>query len=148
MQLEAVEREVLKHLKEVTNPLVPLSTLFAHLESNGTLADMDRSKLEPFLRDHELFRVMDPPGLAADPEARAAFAELGLPVEPYVLLDTRVPGPRDVTAALILQMDGMATALTTAAKEASEKQKEQRLQKIEAMLKRVQAVREKLIAMA
>ena len=148
MALESIEREALRHLKEVSNPLVPLSTLVAHLQSDGTLGDISATELERFLRKHELFRVLDPPGFAADPESRDELGQLGLTTEPFVILDTRMPGPNDITAALVQQVDGMASALVTAAREARDKNDDDRLAKIETMLKRVETVRKKIISMA
>jgi len=144
MNLEEIEQKTLSYLKQVSNPLVPLDRLARYLKQNGVLGDMTEAELLTFLHRHELFRVMEPPGLGDDPGMNSAMASLGLNTKPYVILDTRIPTKADVVVGLDEQLLRMAEALIAAAAEAKEKGEDARREKIERMLDRIKAARKHL----
>jgi len=144
MSLEDIEQKTLSYLKQVSNPLVPISRLTRHLDDQGALGSIERPDLLRFLRNHELFRVMEPPGLAEDPAMRETIESVGFNAEPYVVLDTRVPSQKDVAENLNEQLLQMADALIAAVKEAREKDQMDRARQIEHVLNRLTAIRKRL----
>lgn len=140
MQLEDIEREAIEHLATVSNPLVPLESLVAHLNDRGALGSMDRDAVLKFIESHDRIKLMDPPGGDA---AADVFGS-----DPFVILDTRVPSAKEITIAFAAQLDTIASALVSAAKEAKAKNDSERLEKIESLLKRLDRVRGILAASA
>ncbi len=121
MNLEAIEQRTLKFLLESRNPLVPLESLMRHLSHHEDCAGASRADVLSFLRKHELFRVMEPPGLAEGGEAAKALAAAGLPVGPQVVLDTRIPDPFELARLMSIQMKTLTDAITSAMNAAREK---------------------------
>lgn len=144
MQLEDIEQRCLKYLKEAENPLVPIDRLMRHLEETGGVAGMTQKDLVDFLEAHELFRVMEPPGVSEQPGLRDMLAEAGLNTRPCAILDTRVPTQAHLVAGIDEQLLQMGDALTTARAEAAAQNDEVRAKRIEKYLERVAALRKQL----
>lgn len=144
MNLEAIEQRCLKYLMGVADPLVPFETLLRHVQEDEVCGDVSRSELLEFVRRHELFRVLDPAGVASDPEGAARLQAAGLPTGPFVVLDTRTPAPADLAGMLESQMTALIKALTTAAKEAHDAGETERMDQITRLLFTARKLRERL----
>lgn len=144
MQLEDIEQRCFQYLKDVDNPLVPVDRLIRHLEESGAAIAMSQAQFLDFLDSHELFRVVEPPGVAAQPGLQDMLAEAGLNTQPCVILDTRVPTQAHLVAGIDEQLLQMSDALATAREEAQAKNDEVRAKRIEKYLERVAALRKQL----
>lgn len=144
MNLEAIEQRCLAYLKQVSNPLVPLDTLMRYLERDAQCGVSSRQELLGFLREHELFRVIEPgldPGTAVGADDASA---LGLPGGPYVILSTRVPTRHQMAEMVFAQFETMVQALDAARSEAQRLGDAARVTKVNALLKRAEGIREHL----
>ncbi len=146
MNLEAVEQTCLSYLKQTERPLVPLDNLLTHLHRNPECADVGKGELLAFLRRHELFEVVEPVGLAADPEGEKAMAEAGLPVGPQVVLCTRVPSSREFAQMMHDQMMALIEALSRAVDEAQAEGQIEQVQKAGKLLDRAKMLRDRMAA--
>jgi hypothetical protein len=136
MNLEAIEQQSLNYLSEVSNPLVQISVLHAHLRDRGAAEDLSPAQLKSFLERHELFRVMQAPGGAESPPSEAGAS--------YVILATRVPTQAQISAMMLEQLLALEQALVTALAEAREIGDPARIGPVEEALRRVSALRDKL----
>lgn len=144
MNLEKVEQLCLDYLMQASRPLVPLDVLWAHLKEAPACADLSKQDLLGFLREHELFLVLDPPGAALDPNSSAALEQLGLSAGPQVVLSTRVPSPPELARMIKRQIDTMIEALETAYREAEQKGQARRAAKIQILVDKANRLRKKL----
>ena len=96
MNLEAIEQRVLRFLKQAKNPLVPFDQLLEYLQREEDLGAFTESELLDFLRDHELFEVVDPIQFDARDLQEADLNGAGLRLVPHVILTTRVPTERQM----------------------------------------------------
>lgn len=135
MNLEAIEQRTLRYLKQVTNPLVPLHVLTSHLRQDPECADFGDRELVEFLRDHELFRVMEPPDPTPGGESEDDY---------YVILDTRVPPPAELAERMNQELTKMTDALTNALDQARQQGNEQEAQQINALIARTEELHKKI----
>jgi hypothetical protein len=131
MNLETVEQRTLSYLMQVSNPLVRVDTLLAHLRDAADLHALDQGVLLDFLRKHELFRVLE----AADPEAGPG---------PFVILETRVPTARQLGEMMVGQVDRMIGALSAALDQALDAGDAMKAGEVQAVLFRAHELRRKL----
>ena len=144
MNLEAIEQKCLAYLKQVSRPLVPVDQLLRYLWRDEAFANVSERELLEFLRNHELFTVLDPIGLAAGPEGARALDEAGISVGPSVILEARIPAKGDLAAQMDAQLETLIASLETALGEAQEVSSAQRRKMLEALLSRASSLRERL----
>ncbi len=137
--MEAIEQRTLAYLKQVSNPIVPLATLQAHLAQGEDCSISDADLLD-FLHKHELFRVLEPMAAAGGPEASM------LPVRPGVILETRTPTQTQLVAHMLSELTILQEALDKALREAQRTADHERVQAVAGLLERVEGLRERLMA--
>ena len=136
--LELIEQKALKYLGLTVNPVVPVEALLSHLREDGLLESVSLPELLSFLRTHDLFRVFDIPRL-----------EEGEVVgRPAVVLDSRIPSNRDMLAFLYAELDKLEEALQEALRTARADANLERMREINALLDRLETIREKVKAQA
>lgn len=131
MNLETIEQRTLSYLMQVSNPLVRVDTLLAHLRDEADLRELNQGTLLDFLRRHELFRVIEAAEGAEGPG-------------PFVILETRVPTARQLGAMMMEQVDRMIGALTTALDLALDAGDAKKAGEVQAVLFRAHELRRKL----
>jgi len=144
MEIEAVEQKTLSYLKQVTNPLVPISRLLRHLRQDEALAALDERELLEFLRDHELFNVIETAGIGMELMAVDDLAAAGISMEPRVVLCTRVPTREQLGEQITSEFDSMVEALSAALTEARDEGHADRVRAIMKLLDRANALRGRL----
>lgn len=118
MNLERIEQRCLNFLKQSTNPLVPLDTLLAYVRRDDECLEVDGPGLAAFVRQHELFRLIDPPEMPVGPDGVSALQNLGFRAQPLAVLVTRVPTEQDFIMQFALQMHNLEESLQAAARDA------------------------------
>ncbi len=101
LNIEEIERRCLGYLKQTSNITVTFKSLVRHLRNDETCPTLEEGQLLEFLRDHELFYVIELPD-TLDETAREKMADLDIDTGPRVALGTRVPA-RDQASWLVLQ---------------------------------------------
>lgn len=144
MNLEAIEQKCLAYLMQVSRPVIPVTQLLRYLHRDTEFADMSERELVDFLRKHELFTVLDPIGLASDPEGASALEAAGISMGTSVMLETRVPTKRQLAEMMNEQLDTILSSLETAAAEAQDAGNEQRYELIATLYERTQQLQERL----
>ena len=144
MELEAVEQKTLSYLKQVQNPLVPVSRLLRHLHQDEAFASVTERELLEFLRDHELFTVIETAGIGLDLVAADDLAEAGVSMEPRVILCTRVPTREQLGEQIGAEFDTMVQALNAALTEARDEGHAERVPAIMRLLDRASVLRARL----
>lgn len=144
MNLEAIEQHALSYLKQVTNPLVRIEVLHAHLRDHGLAEGLTVRELKDFLSKHELFRVIEPAVPVAELEALGLGEEIPIPSGAYVILDTRVPSDQQLAAMMLDQLVAMQEALRVAKAEALDRADMKRMSAIDAVLQRIRELQQKL----
>lgn len=144
MNLEEVERKCLAYLTQVRNPLVPVSQLMRHLGQDKSIALPSRDELVHFLRHHELFRVIEPVGLATEAQGAKALEQAGMISEPVAILSTRIPSEQEMSELLREQIRKIVSSLFLATREAQESGDEERFNEAKAILQRASLLQEKL----
>ncbi len=144
--LEAIEEKALRYLGQVSNPLVRIDVLHAHLADAEAGEQIVRGELEDFLKHHELIRVIE----ALPQEAGGATEELARQdaSASYVILGDRVPTHEQTAAMMLEQLNSMHKAISVAQAEARNNADFALLSRISDALQRIEALREKLIAAA
>jgi hypothetical protein len=118
VNLEAIEQRCLRYLREVSRPLVPIEQLLRHLHHDEACAGITEKELLGFLRAHELFRVVDPLGMATTVNGARELEDAGISSGPCVILSTRIPSADELRTLLVTQMERMVGALEAAFNEA------------------------------
>ncbi len=144
MNLEAVEQKCLAYLMQVSRPVVSLDRLLRHLHRDTETADVSERDLLDFLRNHELFTVLDPIGLAADPAGAKTMEEAGVSVGPSVILETRVPTKRQLAEQMNEQLDLLVASLETATEEAQQMGDEARCEQLALLRARINSLKKRL----
>ena len=144
MNLEAIEQKCLHYLMQVSRPLVPVDQLLRHLQREPEFETLSEHELLAFLREHELFVVLDPIGMAGDPDGRAALAEAGVSTSPSVILETRIPAQRELSEQMIAQLEMLMESLDTARKEAFQTRDAKRISFIDTLLDRASGLLDRL----
>lgn len=106
---------------QVSNPLAPVENLVRHLRTRAPCPEFTEEQLLEFLRNHELFRVIEPPESDQDSNVTRQLTELGVPSGPRVVLATRFPTSAQIAGMIQEQLDAMTDALAKAMAEAKEK---------------------------
>lgn len=96
MNLERVEERCLKYLSQSTDPMVPVGRLLEYCLREDPQSGLTGRVLLDFLRNHELVRVVDGPGMSAPG---------GLATEPRAILAARLPDRDALRAMLERQLD-------------------------------------------
>ncbi|HOZ50149.1 MAG TPA: hypothetical protein PLO37_13875 [Candidatus Hydrogenedentes bacterium] len=118
MDLETVEQRCLAHLMQVSNPLVSFDSLVNLLHADMDQLGLTEPELLRFLRDHELFTVIDPPTVDQDPDVVAELDDLGIATGTRVILTDRLPTRDDMARMIQDQLEVLMSALTGAMDEA------------------------------
>ena len=106
MNLEYLEEQCVKYLAQTTNPLVALDTLFAYLMRDPKCTAIDKKELYAFLREHDLFHIMDDFS-QSDDETAAQLEEMNISTGPRVILRTRIPPRAELTGLIERQLLAM-----------------------------------------
>ncbi len=130
--LEDIEERILDYLGQVSNPLVRMDTLHGHLGSAETQIPLP--ELEVFLTQHELIKLIKPLSEAEDKASSS-----------YAILNTRVPTAQQTSAMMLEQLNLLHEALSIAQVQAQDKADFSRLGEIDEALRRLDALRRKLV---
>lgn len=117
--------------------MVPVNGLLRHLHGDPACVGITEEELIEFLRDHELFKVLEPPGLASEPEGAEVLDAAGLNARARVILSTRIPSADELGHLMNQELTTLASALAAALKQAREQSQpdqEERLRKLLARL--------------
>jgi hypothetical protein len=144
MNLEAIEQKCLSYLKQVKNPLVPISTLLRRLDQDEACRGVREQELIDFLRKHELFRVIDAPEAHKEPGTIAELASEGIDSGPRVILVTRIPTQSEMKATISRQLETMTGALARAQAMAAESGDAAAYQKITEILERADTLEKRI----
>ena len=144
MQLETIEEKALNYLGQVSNPLVRIDVLHAHVTDPDESEHILLSDLEEFLTHHELIRVIKPLPQEAD-GATEELASMDGPGPPsYVILNTRVPTEQQTAAMMLERLNSIHEALSIAQAQARDQADFNRLGKIDDALQRIDGLKQKL----
>lgn len=139
MSLEAIEEQALNYLAQVSNPLVRIEVLLAHLRDRGLAESMNPNELKNFLSRHERVRIMEPavsaPSMGTDSDE---------PEGAYAILTTRVPTPEQLAAMMLEQLHTLEQALISARQAAIEDGDTARVGPLDEALRRVAALHKRL----
>jgi len=141
MSLEAIEEHTLNYLAQVSNPLVRIEVLLAHLHDHGLAESLNVAQLRDFLSRHERVRVMEPGLPARDVGSTSPDSEPG---GAYAILVTRVPTPEQIAAMMIEQLQTLEQALISARLTAIETGDTDRIGPLEEALRRIAALHKRL----
>lgn len=144
VNLEAIEQRCLNYLKEVSRPLVPIGRLLRHLHQDDACAGITERELLAFLRRHELFRVVDPLGLATTADGAREMESAGITSSPCVILSTRVPSADELRTLMESQMQRLISALESALDEAESMGDAQRSSEVLEVLERARKLQSHL----
>lgn len=136
MELERIEQECLRLLGESSQPLVPLDRLMAELRRTFPDANLPEELLLQFLRSHQDVVVLEGLGNLG-PVTEQDFAEVGYYMGPRLVLRSRVPGPRELGAHLLEQMNTLETLLARSLDAARQNQDRKRAETVEELLIRL-----------
>ncbi len=146
MQLESIEEKALNYLGQVSNPLVRIDVLHAHLMDAGSIERILLSDLEEFLAHHESIRVIKTLLQEADGATEELVSGEGAGPRSYVILNTRVPTGQQTAVMMLEQLDSMREALSIAQTQARDNADFNRLSKIDDALGRIEGLKQKLPA--
>lgn len=146
MQLESIEEKALNYLGQVSNPLVRIDVLHAHLMDAGSIESIVLSDLEEFLAHHELIRVIKTLPQEADGATEELVSADGTGPRSHVILNTRVPTEQQTAVMMLEQLDSMHEALSIAQAQARDNADFNRLSKIDDALGRIEGLKQKLPA--
>lgn len=136
MNLEDIEQKCFNFLQQSSNPLVPLTTLLRHLWQDEACGELSEPELLSFLRNHELFRVVELE--ETDPTLIEDMTEAGIPLGPRVVLKSRIPAKAELSEMIQEQLAAMMQALGKALQEARQQGDEAAQAQIEEVLERTQ----------
>ncbi len=139
MSLEAIEEHSLNYLAQVSNPLVRIEVLLAHLRDRGLADSIDAGQLKDFLSRHERVRIMEPPVPAPGMQS-----DSGEPEGAYAILTTRVPTPEQLAAMMLEQLHTLEQALISARQAALEDGDAARVGPLDEALRRVAVLHKRL----
>lgn len=147
MNLEDVELKVFRYLKEAANPIVPVDVLFAYLRENEEFSALTEADLRDFLRDHELFNMVEPGGAIAGPEMSDAFSRAGLVSRPCAIMKTRVPTERQMAGLMQEELARMKAALSKALTQAEKEGNAATANKLRQTLDHTEALHQRFSAL-
>jgi len=138
MNLEAIEQRVLAYLEQVSNPLVRIESLRAHLSGYDLTGDFSVRQLKDFLVKHDLVRVIEPPAEGLDVAARDE------PAGAFAIAKDRVPSQAQLSGMMREQLEVLLDALRSAREEALQYGDSDRLSLIDEAQRRAATLRDKL----
>ena len=145
--LESIEEKALNYLGQVSNPLVRLDVLQAHLTDGDTGEAFGVVDLKNFLSSHDSFRIIEAPSTTGDfLEGLSAESESSTAI--FVMLSTRVPTDQQLAVMMLDQLESLHQALNTAMAQAHENSDTVLMKKLGEALQRIDALRKKLTASA
>jgi hypothetical protein len=144
MNLELVEQLCFLILTESENPLVPIDVLLAHLREEPACEAITNQELLQFLRDHTMFKVVEPLAIPATAAMADQFTEAGVSTTPRVILASRVPTPPALLAQMYEELTVLANALNSALADSERRGAPKEVEQAQSLLLRVEAFREKL----
>ena len=106
------------------------------------MGPFDEQDLLDFLREHELFQVIESPTGALGDEASQKLKEAGFNVGPSVILITRIPSARELAAQFDAQIEVLVGALQRALGEAQLRGDVKRVGEVTSMVERAEKLRE------
>lgn len=133
-QLEDIEERILNYLGQVSNPLVRMDVLHRHLGGAEADRQIPLAKLEAFLTQHELIKVIKPLPEAEDNATSS-----------YAILTTRVPTAQQTSAMMLEQLNILHEALSIAQAQAQNSADFPRLGELDEALRRLDSLRRKLL---
>lgn len=142
MRLEHIEKVCLDFLRQTTNPLVPVETLYAACTEQGDIA-FTRAELLHFLRSHAEVLVVD----GADSESEVStldFLEAGIHMGPRAILKTRIPTREEMADMMQQQLAHMRSNLREALAQARSNADHTTVKEIEAALVRSDQIEAKV----
>ncbi len=137
MSLEHVEEYCVKFLEQTESPIVPVVTLLRYLQQQVEFNQLTERDLVDFLRDHELFTLLELGDEEQDAEREAA----GIPTGPRVILKTRIPTKAEFGVLIDKQLEKMADALEKALDAAEDEGREDAAVKLRETLDRAEKLR-------
>lgn len=143
MNLETVEQRCVAYLRDVQKPFVMISQLLDVVHEDEDLRELDKAQLLDFLRNHELFTVLDPISLPEDPEELEELRRAGMMTEPGVMLTSRVPSKEELFTAMEQQMGTMLNALESALSQARDNDPSLAM-RVQSILKRARDIQHQL----
>ena len=150
MQLETIEEKALNYLGQVSNPLVRIDALHAHLTDPDASDRILLGDLEEFLTHHDLIRVIKPLPQEAGSATDGLVPVHGAGPCSYVILNTRVPTERQTAAMMLEQFNTLHEALSIARAQAKTQALDDtdfsRLGDIDDALQRIESLKQKLTA--
>lgn len=142
--LESIEQTALKYLGQMSKPATPVDRLHRHLARKGLCGDWTQADLIRFLREHELFHVLEPAGLEAAPGGREALEAAGLDTGPKVCLADRLPSPAELARMMDGEISQLVEALAAALEEARANAAMDRVKAIEQLMAKAETLRDRL----
>ena len=140
MNLEDVEQKSLNYLKQVSNPIVPVRTLWNHIRQEEKMAILTENDLLDFLRKHDLVRIIETPFNTNDEK----LSEQNFIPGPRVILRTRIPTQTEMNKLIEEQMDRLIQSLTRAKEEAENIKDNAMFDKMQEVLSRAETLRGKM----
>ncbi len=113
LNIEEIERRCLAYLKQTPNITVTFESLVRYLRNDETCPTFEEGRLLEFLRDHELFHVIELPD-TLDEMTKAKMADLDIDTGPRVALGTRVPTGDQASWLVLQQISTLREALARA----------------------------------
>ena len=143
MNLERIETLCLNYLEQVTNPVVPLEKLLDYCLREVPGEHLTIGVLLQFLRSHDQIEVLEGPteGEKVDLDT---FAAVGLAMGPRAVLKARIPDGAEMRRLMQGQLDSLRDRLELAAKAAFQEKDRERMAQIDAMLERLDDLRDRL----
>jgi len=141
--LDSLEEKALNFLRQVSNPLVRIDVLHAHLTEGKQAATIALDDLKSFLAGHAQVRVIESLPEEAIGE-RTVLSGAGSALSHYVVLVDRVPADHQLDAMMLQQLDSMREALAVAEAQANDDD-DALIVKISDSLKQIDALKQKLL---
>jgi hypothetical protein len=145
MNIEEVEHVSIAYLKQVSNPLVRIHALHAHVVSKSEKEILSLHEFSDFLSNHSEIKVMDPLAMVQDDKTAENLKTAGFTTGLCAILSDRVPIPLDLATAMLEQLESMTTALSNALKEARATGDSPRAHQIYETLERTSKLKAKIV---
>lgn len=144
MNLESIEQRCLAYLQEAQKPMVPIAQLLRVVHEDEDSVGVTENELLAFLREHELFTVIEPQGLTESGGDVKELEAAGFMTTPSVILTTRLPSKNELAEAMQQQMGTMLNALEAAMNQARGENNPRLAMEVQAILKRARELQQKM----
>ncbi|MFO7976566.1 MAG: hypothetical protein R6V12_18250 [Candidatus Hydrogenedentota bacterium] len=144
MNLEAIEQRTLSFVKQAANPLVPFDKLTEYLRRSEELGPFTDAELKDFLRNHELFEVVEPIQFETQGVPEDLLADTGYQLTPHVILTTRVPTERQMAEHMARQLRSLSDSLNAAMIAAKEQGQSEKVQTLMKLMARAQELEQRV----